>query len=457
MRSRYAAAILALLLLVAGCGNEGSTPLDPAAASLAPDAAPEPTALDANEGKAGRATAELQGQVGIYHVAITGSDANPGTKSAPFRTVQKAVNVAAAGSTVLVHAGTYSGRVVVTRRSNRADAPVVVRAAGDGTATLTANLQPTSCSSRTPATDRTVQILGGSDYWTFENLTIVGGVYISGTGKISKAQLHSRSLPGRGSYDPEAAKRVHAALGADPAYGIVLRNNKVLRRGVHSTLAPYGTLVGNEVANIDCGVGAAVWINNFSDGWRIQGNYVHDMQESVEHWMNEGIRLGRSSAYSLVENNRVENMPGKGRGFSADVLAGWNTFRSNRASRNFIGFNDQYGPWGNFWIGNVSEANRRAGFMIFLKGQANTAPTDGTPAYVQMICNESRDEPISLLIGGVQKSRFERNAFPVVKLSKGLQTYWTAAGNTWGTSGQLSAVQPSTSTNGCDVTMMARM
>ena len=42
-----------------------------------------------------------------YYVATTGSDSNPGTMSSPFATLQKGVNVAVAGDTVFIRAGTY--------------------------------------------------------------------------------------------------------------------------------------------------------------------------------------------------------------------------------------------------------------------------------------------------------------------------------------------------------------
>jgi uncharacterized protein (TIGR03382 family) len=42
-----------------------------------------------------------------YYVATTGSDSNAGTMAAPFATLQKGVNVAVAGDTVFIRAGTY--------------------------------------------------------------------------------------------------------------------------------------------------------------------------------------------------------------------------------------------------------------------------------------------------------------------------------------------------------------
>ena len=45
------------------------------------------------------------------HVAAGGNDANPGTKAAPFRTVQHAADVAQPGDVVTVHEGIYRERV----------------------------------------------------------------------------------------------------------------------------------------------------------------------------------------------------------------------------------------------------------------------------------------------------------------------------------------------------------
>ena len=45
------------------------------------------------------------------HVAINGSDANPGTFSAPLRTIQRAADMAQPGDVVTVHEGIYRERV----------------------------------------------------------------------------------------------------------------------------------------------------------------------------------------------------------------------------------------------------------------------------------------------------------------------------------------------------------
>jgi len=46
-----------------------------------------------------------------FHVAPGGSDANPGTKKAPFCTIQRAAGLAQPGDIITVHAGTYRERI----------------------------------------------------------------------------------------------------------------------------------------------------------------------------------------------------------------------------------------------------------------------------------------------------------------------------------------------------------
>ena len=49
-----------------------------------------------------------------YYVAPTGSDGNPGTQAAPFRTIKKAASVVKPGSTVHVAPGTYAESIITT-------------------------------------------------------------------------------------------------------------------------------------------------------------------------------------------------------------------------------------------------------------------------------------------------------------------------------------------------------
>jgi parallel beta-helix repeat protein len=60
---------------------------------------------------------------GTFYVATNGSDSAAGTSSAPWRTLQHAADVATAGATVIVRAGSYRG--VTINHSGTSSAPIV--------------------------------------------------------------------------------------------------------------------------------------------------------------------------------------------------------------------------------------------------------------------------------------------------------------------------------------------
>lgn len=51
----------------------------------------------------------------VYYVSLTGSDSNPGTASAPFRTFAKANSALAPGSTLYIYAGIYNQQLRITK------------------------------------------------------------------------------------------------------------------------------------------------------------------------------------------------------------------------------------------------------------------------------------------------------------------------------------------------------
>jgi hypothetical protein len=70
----------------------------------------------------------------IFYVATTGSDANPGTKTQPWRTIQKAANTLMAGEYVLVMAGSYEE--VVTEDSSGLSTSSMIHFVADGMVTV---------------------------------------------------------------------------------------------------------------------------------------------------------------------------------------------------------------------------------------------------------------------------------------------------------------------------------
>jgi parallel beta-helix repeat protein len=66
----------------------------------------------------------------VLRISADGSDENPGTKDAPWATLQHAVDAAQPGDTILVGPGLYAGCVI--RSSGTAEAPIVLKAEGPG-------------------------------------------------------------------------------------------------------------------------------------------------------------------------------------------------------------------------------------------------------------------------------------------------------------------------------------
>lgn len=66
-----------------------------------------------------------------FHVALTGNDANPGTRDAPLRTIQRAADLAQPGDVVTVHEGVYRERVSPPR-GGLSDARRIVYQAAPG-------------------------------------------------------------------------------------------------------------------------------------------------------------------------------------------------------------------------------------------------------------------------------------------------------------------------------------
>jgi alpha-N-arabinofuranosidase len=66
-----------------------------------------------------------------FHVAVNGNDGNPGTQTAPFRTIQHAANLAQPGDVITVHEGVYRERINPPR-GGESDANRIVYQAAPG-------------------------------------------------------------------------------------------------------------------------------------------------------------------------------------------------------------------------------------------------------------------------------------------------------------------------------------
>ena len=196
-----------------------------------------------------------------YYVACRGDDSAAGTRSHPFRSINRALAAARAGDTVFVDNGTYYERIVFPR-SGRKGAPIVL--------TARPGHIPTISHKRLPAKGRTDMILiRGCSHITVEGLSIsslvttepgreVNGITVEGGATDITLRrnhiYHIRNEAPRHTY-PSA----HAIL--------VLGNTAQPVRRVR--------VEGNCIHDCVTGTSEAVTVNGHVDGFRICGNEIY--------------------------------------------------------------------------------------------------------------------------------------------------------------------------------------
>jgi hypothetical protein len=120
-----------------------------------------------------------------FYVAPTGSDANPGTPTAPWRTVQKALNTLTAGQVALVRQGTYTESLRMVR-GGTATAPITIRNYPGERPIVNA---------ATGQTDNvTLQLGTGAAFVRFQGLTLQGATGPSTTNVYAWGTAHDIEL-----------------------------------------------------------------------------------------------------------------------------------------------------------------------------------------------------------------------------------------------------------------------
>lgn len=211
-------------------------------------------------------------RAGTYYVSTGGSDANAGTASSPWRTLQKAANSVRSGDVVLVANGTYSGFNMTA--DGTSSAPIVFRATGN-------NVVVNAPNSSTP-----------------DNINIEGGDYVTIDGFVVNN-----------------APRV--GIRAVLATGVAIRNNVVTGSGLTGILTGYTPRIeisGNITSNSQQQHG--IYISNStsaSDNPIVRGNESYGNKENGIQ-LNGDCDVGGDGVISgaLIENNVVHHNQWKG-------------------------------------------------------------------------------------------------------------------------------------------------
>jgi len=242
---------------------------------------------------------------GAFYVSLTGSDSNPGTSVAPWRTIQKAANTLNAGETVIVNAGTYSERVVVSR-SGSSGRPITFQTQGtvimqgfriQANYVKVAGFEITNTPGASP-TDRG----NGS------------GFYISGTAnEVAGNYIHHSTAAG-----------IYLTSSA----GNTVVNGNRIAYGVECGVYVNGTgnlIVSNDISHTRSVSGSdADGIRFFGSGNVVRKNYIHDIMASdspgQSPHMDAFQTWGPATNY-IFEQNLIDKHPSQQQGFTIEGLA----------------------------------------------------------------------------------------------------------------------------------------
>jgi len=212
-----------------------------------------------------------------FYVASDGSDANPGSASAPFRTLQRAADMAFAGDAVVVRDGTYGHENSVTGgdASDNENSPLVLHNSGSPGAPITirAENQWGAVLDCELLCDAYIDLYNAS-YVVIQDFVITRGY---------KEGIHSN----------------------DSAHHITLRGNRFEYIANRASASPLGL--------------SGMYTNQNCHDFVIDGNVFHDIGRSDANWLDHGLYLHGSNF--TITNNLFYNIP---HGWSIQAADGLN-------------------------------------------------------------------------------------------------------------------------------------
>src|SRR5580704_16246297 len=203
-----------------------------------------------------------------FYVSTTGNDSNPGTQTAPWRTIQHAADTVRAGSTVNVLGRVYEELVIINKSGNAADGFITFRSYPGETAVIdAAHFTPSGRSGVLTIQNRSyVRIVGFEirNFRTAEHRLTPLGINVIGSGshiELLKNNVHhieqtfeGRDAPGRGGNGFGIA--VYGTDAKTPITDLIID--------------------GNEVHHLKTGSSESLVVNGNVTNFRITHNVVHD-------------------------------------------------------------------------------------------------------------------------------------------------------------------------------------
>jgi hypothetical protein len=295
-----------------------------------------------------------------YYVATTGSDSNAGTMAAPFATLQKGVNTAAAGDTVWIRGGTYkittpanSGAGINFTKSGTSDTARIKYWAYPGEVPLFdfSGLQIST-------TGYTMGFVVNANYLHFKGLEICcvpmntssnNGISVNGSSAHDIfEQLNMHHNAGNGIFIGNKSGGGHLVLNCDAHDNYDPNSNQGMGQnadgfGVHYQTSGERTIIrgcrawwnsddGYDLINQDIPV-------TVEGSWAFMNGYANYGATNPTDGNGNGFKMGSSPMMvrHLVQNNVA--WKNKASGFYANHSPGGNTWYNNTSFNNGTQFN----------------------------------------------------------------------------------------------------------------------
>ncbi|HEY7098300.1 MAG TPA: right-handed parallel beta-helix repeat-containing protein [Terriglobales bacterium] len=203
-----------------------------------------------------------------FYVSTAGSDSNPGTESAPWRTVQHAADIARAGSTINVRGGVYEELVSINASGNASDGFITFKSYPGETAILDADhFTPSGRQAVLTIQNQSYVRIEGFEirnFHTAEHRLVPLGISVMGAGthiELLKNNVHhiQQTFPGRdkpGSGGNGFGIAVYGTDAKTPITDLIID--------------------GNEVHHLKTGSSESLVVNGNVTNFRITHNVVHD-------------------------------------------------------------------------------------------------------------------------------------------------------------------------------------
>jgi Right handed beta helix region len=203
-----------------------------------------------------------------FYVSKTGNDSNPGTQTAPWRTIQHAADTVRAGGTVNVLGGVYEELVSINKSGNAADGFITFRSYPGETAVLDAE-------HFTPSGRSAVLTIQSKSYVRIEGFEICN--FRTAEHRLSPLGI---SVIGSGSHIELLKNNVHHIEQTFEGRDAPGRGGNGFGIAVYGTDAktPITDLIidGNDVHHLKTGSSESLVVNGNVTNFRITHNVVHD-------------------------------------------------------------------------------------------------------------------------------------------------------------------------------------